>query len=100
MAQHTVEVVRGSVTSDNGIPIAGAHVSITMAPNRELFQTLSDSSGAFLVDIPNGTGDYLVHVNVLGWKPFQMRIMPATNGASNGRIEHRESTGRRRSAVA
>ena len=83
IAQHTLEVVRGRVTSDNGVAIAGSHVSITMAPNRELFQTLSDSSGAFTVNIPNGTGDYLVHVNALGWKPFQVRIMPAINGAKS-----------------
>ncbi len=86
MAQHSVQVVRGAVTSDNGIAIADAHVSIIMAPNRELFQTVSDSSGQFRVDIPNGTGDYLVHVNVLGWKPFQVRIMPATGGARSDSV--------------
>jgi hypothetical protein len=56
------EVIRGEVTSDSGVTLAGARISITRLPDRSLFRTVSDGRGAFAIAIDSGTGDYLVYV--------------------------------------
>ena len=58
------EVLRGRVVADSGgIPITGADVVVTMPPDRAEVATKTDSTGNFLLRVPRGTGDYLVHVD-------------------------------------
>ena len=69
------EVLRGRVVADSGgIPITGADVVVTMPPDRAEVATKTDSTGNFLLRVPRGTGDYLVHVNLLGWEPWRRRV--------------------------
>ncbi|MEP6491473.1 MAG: carboxypeptidase-like regulatory domain-containing protein [bacterium] len=73
-AQVRTEIIRGRVTTDSGIAIPAATISATMAPDRNFFQALSDSAGRYLLIIPGGTGDYLVHVAAPGRIAFRKRI--------------------------
>jgi len=70
---HT-EILRGRVVSDSGMAVGGADVVVTMAPDRAEKGTRTDSTGQFELRFPNGTGDYLVHVSGLGWKPWRQRV--------------------------
>ncbi|MBV9773029.1 MAG: carboxypeptidase regulatory-like domain-containing protein, partial [Gemmatimonadetes bacterium] len=73
-AQAHPETVRGRVVSDSGKAVPEAVVTITRAPDRETLTTRTDSTGAFSLTFAEGTGDYLVHVNALGWTPFRRRV--------------------------
>lgn len=76
-AQSRPETIRGRVTSDSGVAIAGATVSATMAPDRSFLQATTDSSGRFVIHFSAGTGDYLIHVSAVGYKAFRKRLTRA-----------------------
>jgi hypothetical protein len=73
-AQTRAEIVRGVVTDPAHHPVGAAAISITMAPDRQVFETRADSLGAYAIRIANGTGDYLVHVTKIGFTPFRKRV--------------------------
>ena len=68
------EVIRGRATTDGTVPVPLADVVVTMAPDRQLFQTKTDSAGYYRLVIANGTGDYLVHVGKIGYTAFRKRV--------------------------
>lgn len=71
------DTIRGRVTGDSGQLVDGALVRATMAPNRELFEARSGVQGTYELVVPNGTGDYLVHISAPSrpaWKPVRMRV--------------------------
>ncbi len=74
-AQTRAEAIRGRVTTDSGRVIPGADVIATMAPNRETFRTTTDTGGRYSIEVPNGTGDYLVYIAFPGRRAFRKRIM-------------------------
>ncbi|HCX31074.1 MAG TPA: hypothetical protein DHU55_15100 [Blastocatellia bacterium] len=74
-AQERAEIIRGKVVTDSGRLVVGADVLVTRAPDRMLFQTTTDSSGNYRLIIPEGTGDYLVHISALGRTTFRKRAL-------------------------
>ncbi len=68
------DTIRGRVTTDSGRVIIGADIIITMAPDREVFRTTTDSAGQYLVYVPNGTGDYLVYIGAADRRPIRRRM--------------------------
>lgn len=78
VAQGRTDVIRGGVRDDSGRAIPAATIIATRAPDRAVFQTTSDSSGAYRLSIANGTGDYLVYFSAPGWKPYRQRVTRAT----------------------
>src|SRR5689334_11829520 len=68
------DVIRGRVTTDSGVVIAGADVSITMAPDRLSEFAKTDSAGRYEIVFAKGTGDYLVHVASVGRQAFRKRV--------------------------
>ncbi len=72
-AAHT-DILRGRVVSDSGMAVSGVDVVATMAPDRRELATRTDSAGRYELRVPNGTGDYLLHVNGLGWRPWRQRV--------------------------
>jgi len=78
LAQGRTDIIQGHVRSDSGGTIAAASIIATRAPDRAVFQTTSDSSGAFHLPVSEGTGDYLVYVSAPGWKPLRKRVTRAT----------------------
>ncbi len=83
------EMVRGTVTDSTGKAIAGADVIATRAPDRAYKATRTDATGHYLIDWPDGTGDYLVHIAAIGFDSFRKRITAtsvSTGVASNDTI--------------
>jgi hypothetical protein len=72
--QLRTELIRGTVTTDSGIVVAGASVTATRAPDRQIFRTTSDVTGRYVLVIAEGSGDYLLHVAAPGRQAFRRRI--------------------------
>jgi hypothetical protein len=73
-AQERNDEVRGRITTDSGVPIAGADVFVTIAPSAQTLRAVSDSSGLYSLAISGGTGEYLFYAGALGRKPFRRRL--------------------------
>jgi len=75
------DVIRGRVTSDSGHAVAGATVVVTVAPTTNTVLGETDSSGTYRVEIPDGTGEYVLFISHAGFKPFHQRVTrPAAAG--------------------
>jgi len=74
LAQAHTDVIRGRVTTDSGVVLSGAAVIVTRAPDRASFQGTTDQQGNYRILIPDGTGDYLVHISALGRNAFRKRV--------------------------
>jgi hypothetical protein len=68
------EIIRGRVSTDSGAAIPGAAVIATRAPDFSVFQTTTDTGGRYILIIPNGTADYLLHISAIGRQPFRKRV--------------------------
>jgi len=73
-AQSAPDVVRGRIVDDSAHAVAGATVMITRGPDRLTQQATTDSTGAYRSRFEEGTGDYLVYVSVVGFKPVRRRV--------------------------
>jgi hypothetical protein len=73
------EIIRGRVATDSGRALAGADIIVTMAPNREVFRTTSDSAGGYELAIAAGTGDYLVYIGAIGRRALRKRVTRVAN---------------------
>lgn len=71
---YRADVIRGQVVAESGKPIMGAAIAITAAPDRRTLRASTDSGGAFTVDIPSGSDDYLFHVSAVGFQSFRRRL--------------------------
>jgi hypothetical protein len=68
-------VIQGRVTSDSGAaPITTADVILTIAPSAETVLGKTDASGAYRLTIGNATGEYILNVSALGFRPFRQRV--------------------------
>jgi len=75
------EILRGRVTDAAGAPVPGAEVIATRAPDRAYRVAHGDSAGAWRIDWPDGTGDYLVRVAAPGFDRVARRVVRAGAGA-------------------
>lgn len=73
-AQTKPQAIQGHVTSDSGKVIASADVIVTVAPSAETIMGKSDASGNYRVAIANATGEYILNISALGFKPFRQRV--------------------------
>jgi hypothetical protein len=64
-AQARSDVIKGRVTTDSGKIVADAEIIVTMAPTRVIVRGVGDSTGAYQLKIPNGTGEYLVYITAV-----------------------------------
>lgn len=76
-AQVRPETIRGNVTTDSGVAVVAVEVLVTMAPDRLVFRARTDSNGRYRIQIPNGTGDYLIHFSAVGRRTFRKRVTRA-----------------------
>ena len=73
----TADTLRGRVTTDSGVAIAGAEVVATRAPDRAFKSAITDAAGDYLIIFEQGTGDYLLHVAALGRETVRVRVKRA-----------------------
>jgi hypothetical protein len=73
------DVIKGHVASDSGKVVADAEIIVTMAPTRVVVSAKGDSTGSYELQIPSGTGEYLVFITATGMTPYRKRLT-ATGG--------------------
>ncbi|MEP7384030.1 MAG: carboxypeptidase-like regulatory domain-containing protein [Gemmatimonadota bacterium] len=72
--QTPADLIRGRVTDDSAMVVAGASVLVTRGPDRALKQTTTDSSGRYSLTFDDGTGDYLVAIQATGYRTARRRV--------------------------
>ncbi len=75
LAQARHEIVRGRVTSEGGVAVRGADVVVIRASNGAVSAVVSDATGAFSTDWPEGDGTYVVTASAAGYQTRSMRVM-------------------------
>ena len=78
----SLEVVSGRVRADSTNPVAGAKVVVQMAPDRATDSTTTDADGRWQLSFANGTGDYLVRITRVGYKPLRQRLRRGADSAA------------------
>ena len=74
------QVITGRVLGDSAKPLAGAIVSVTMAPDRTLRQDTTRADGRWRLQFEQASGDYLVHITSPSRTVFRKRVtVPATD---------------------
>ncbi|MEP6621853.1 MAG: carboxypeptidase-like regulatory domain-containing protein [bacterium] len=68
------QVLTGRVLGDSAKPLAGAVVSVTMAPARTFKQDTTGADGRWRMQFDAPSGDYLVHIASLGRNAFRKRV--------------------------
>ena len=68
------QVITGRVLGDSSRPLAGAVVSVTMAPARTLKQDTTAADGRWRMTFSAPSGDYLVHIAAVGRTSFRKRV--------------------------
>ncbi len=74
LSAQAADIVRGRVIDDSARAVVGAAVNITRGPDRLVLSTITDSAGRYSRRFEPGTGDYLVHVSYLGFRPARRRV--------------------------
>ena len=82
----STELIRGRVITDSGTAIVDASVIATRAPDFAVFQSTTDTDGRYVVSIPNGTGDYLLHVYAVGRQSFRKRVTRDASMSANDTV--------------
>lgn len=70
----TAQVIAGRVLADSARALAGAIVSVTMAPDRIVKQDTTGPDGRWRVRFEHPSGDYLVHIAAIGRTAFRKRV--------------------------
>ncbi len=69
-----VDVIRGRVTTVEGQPLTGVHVSATSVPGNVTRSTRTDGRGSFQIAFPGGQGDYIMSYAMVGYASRQFQI--------------------------
>jgi hypothetical protein len=81
--QSRPQIIQGRVTSDSGGgPVAAADIIVTIAPSAETVFGKTDATGAYRVVIANATGEYILNISALGFRPFRQRVTIAAGDSS------------------
>jgi hypothetical protein len=76
------EALKGRVTTDSGRAVVGATVLVTMAPSRIVQQAITDSAGLWAVEFESGTGEYLVFISAVGYRPYRRLVALSVSSPS------------------
>jgi hypothetical protein len=68
------EIVRGRVTADSGRLVRGASVIVTRTSDAVAKTTETDSSGTYVSDWPDGTGDYALAIVAVGFSRYTAHL--------------------------
>lgn len=69
-----VDVIRGKVTSAEGVPLGNVRVTATSIPGNVTRTTRTDSRGSFQIAFPGGQGDYMMGYALVGYGFRQFEI--------------------------
>jgi hypothetical protein len=68
------DVIRGHVTTIDGLPLPGVRVTATSFPGNVTREARSDTRGAFQIAFPNGAGDYIMGYSLIGYVFRQFEV--------------------------
>jgi hypothetical protein len=74
------QIIHGCITA-TGNPVERAVISVTRAPDRHVERAASSASGCYSIRIAPASGDYLVSVSAIGYRPFRTRVTTAADTA-------------------
>ncbi len=69
------EILRGHVTASSGRPVVGAQILARRATDGGARTAVTDSLGAWTIDWPDGSGDYLVRVTAPAYESATLRVV-------------------------
>jgi hypothetical protein len=71
------DVIRGKVTTVEGLPLAGVRVTATSLPGNVTRDTRTDQRGSFQIVFPGGPGDYIMGYALIGYvfRQFEIKRM-------------------------
>jgi hypothetical protein len=71
------DVIRGKVTTLEGLPLQGVRVTATSIPGNVTREARSDNRGSFQIVFPGGTGDYIMGYALIGYgfRQFEIKRM-------------------------
>ena len=81
----------GRVTSPEGVPLAGARVSVTSAETQITRTKVTDADGRYSILFPDGGGSYRVQVTSIGYAPQTFNLV---RQADEDRLVHDVVMGR------
>src|SRR4051812_47526349 len=73
-ASAQTDVIRGKVTTTEGLPLQGVRVTATSIPGNVTRDVRSDQRGAFQIVFPGGPGDYIMGYALIGYNFRQFEI--------------------------
>src|ERR1043166_8573845 len=73
-AHAQTDVIRGRVTTPEGLPLFNVRVTATSIPGAVSREARTDSRGAFQIAFPGGQGDYLMGYALIGYVFRQFEI--------------------------
>ena len=68
------DVIRGKVTTLEGLPLPSVRVTATSIPGNVTREARSDNRGSFQIVFPGGTGDYIMGYALIGYGFRQFEI--------------------------
>ncbi|HEY7395774.1 MAG TPA: carboxypeptidase-like regulatory domain-containing protein, partial [Gemmatimonadaceae bacterium] len=71
------DVIRGKVTTVEGLPLAGVRVTATSLPGNVTRDARTDQRGSFQIVFPGGPGDYIMGYALIGYvfRQFEIKRM-------------------------
>jgi hypothetical protein len=71
------DVIRGKVTTVEGLPLPGVRVTATSLPGNVTREARTDQRGAFQIVFPGGPGDYIMGYALIGYvfRQFEIKRM-------------------------
>jgi hypothetical protein len=82
LSAQATDTLRGRVTTDSGVAVAGAEVVATRGPDRAYKSVVTDQEGRYFIVFEEGTGDYLLHASAIGRATERIRIRRIANESS------------------
>jgi hypothetical protein len=73
-AKAQTDVIRGRVTTIEGLPLSSVRVSATSIPGNVTRTARTDQRGSFQIVFPGGTGDYMMGYALIGYVYRQAQI--------------------------
>src|SRR5262245_38062646 len=68
------DVIRGKVTSVEGLPLPGVRVTATSIPGNVTREARTNNAGTYQIAFPGGTGDYIMGFALIGYNFRQFEI--------------------------
>src|SRR4029079_6868079 len=68
------DVIRGKVTTAEGVLLPGVRVTATSIPGNVTRETRSNNQGSFQIAFPGGTGDHIMGYALIGYNFRQVEI--------------------------